>query len=59
MEQLYTWVGLFMVALFPDKGQSIARDFPDKMLPKIGISLLDAIFFSSENGGQSRKLYML
>lgn len=53
MEQLITWVGLFRAALFPDKGQSIVRDFPDKMLPKIGISLLDAVFYYGENGGQS------
>jgi len=38
---------------------AIARDFPDKMLPKIGISLLDAVFFSGDNGGQNGNLYML
>ena len=48
-----------MAALFPDKEYSIVRGFPDKMLPKIGISLLDAVFYYGENEGQSRKFYVL
>ena len=43
-----SWV-LPMDSLFPDRKQLIVRDFPDKMLSQIGISLLDAALFSSEN----------